>query len=106
ARVRRVRLDLLAQVAHTGPQVIDLVAVLGAPYTREQLTVQQHLAAVGGQFAQEFVLRRGQVNVLALPHDPSPRQVDGEVADREDGRRGLGELRLAARLRTDARELL
>src|ERR1700730_5958120 len=81
-RPLRVRLDLLAQLAHVDAQVLCVGEV--APQLLEQKTVGEDLAdAVNPQAQQLVFLGRELDLLLAGPDDPA-HQIDRQLADAED----------------------
>ncbi len=68
-RLRGIWFEFAAQMANKGTQVGILAAIVGPPDALEQILVGQHLARVAGQFAEQIVLGRGEMDLLAAgPH--------------------------------------
>ena len=96
-RVRRVFLDLLAQVVDVQPDVVRLVAVLVAPDLRQQLIVRNCPARVLDQVVEQAVLGRAQLDPLAVDDHLAAVEIYAQaVVDLEDRLRGRGRRHLGA----------
>src|SRR5690606_10392272 len=67
ARVVRVALELLSQVADVDAQVRAGLRVVPAPHLADQAVVGHDLPGVAGEHGEQSELRRGQVYQPALP---------------------------------------
>src|SRR3984957_7529126 len=85
------RLELGAQPADVHADVLGLGLVPVTPHTSQQMSTGQQLAPVDRQLAQQRELRRRQVHLRAAQPHLLVRQVDRQVAHRDDGRRRPGQ---------------
>src|ERR1035438_725803 len=79
--VRRVVLNLLAQLADKGTQVIDFLAVVRAPDRSEQLAIGDRAAGMGHQVVEDVVFLAREVNRLAGAVDDAPGREHLNLAD-------------------------
>ena len=83
-------------------QVLEVVAVFGAPDLGQQLRVEHDLAGVRGEVLQEQPLGARELDELAVAGDHAPLEVDLDVVERDDARRRAAapdERRMTARTR-------
>ena len=98
----RLRAQLAADAADPDPQVLEVVAVLGAPDLGQQLGVQHDLAGVRGQVLEQQPLGPRELDELAVAGDHPPLEVDLDVVEGDDARRRASrpdERRMTARTR-------
>src|SRR5215469_10928884 len=76
-----VGLELVAQRADIDAQVLDIG--LAAPHLAQDELVGQHLAGMGNQEAQQIVLARRELYLLAAHRDDPAHQIDREIAAAE-----------------------
>src|SRR5215472_5897166 len=69
ARVLRVGLELAAQAADVGPEVVRLLAVLRPPHPLEERGVVEDAAGAAGELDEQLVLRRRQLDLLTVASD-------------------------------------
>jgi len=69
AGIGGVILNLLAQLANEGAQVLDLFAAIGAPHGGEKPGVSNHAAGAAHQAVENIKLLAREVNWLAAPCD-------------------------------------
>src|SRR5579884_3694544 len=82
--VRRVGLDLLAQVSDVQPNVMLFLAIFVAPNLRQQRLVRKDSARIGNQMVQQPVFGRRKLHLLALDQHLVAAEVDGEVLIDDD----------------------
>src|SRR5579862_350126 len=99
-----VGLDLLSQLADQHPEVFRLIDGVRSPDRLEDDAMREDAAGMPGQQGQQVELFRREANLFVLSNDPSPIEVDDEIAGRHLP--GLGVLRFerAAKRGADARE--
>ena len=68
-----------------GPRIFTTSACHHAPHLLQQLAMRAHLAGVPCQQCQQAVLDRGEVDLRPAYGHGMARQVDSQVADRDDG---------------------
>ena len=81
ARLGRIVLDLLPQLAHEDAQIVRVVQVRRAPHFLEQELVGHDVAGVLGEQLQQPVFLRRQHHARAVDGDDARRQVDRERPD-------------------------
>ena len=75
-RPRRILLDLGSQPADVDVDRALTAGVRGAPDPIEELAPAEHLAGMGGQHGQQGKFLRPEMNVLSLPSDSPPDEVE------------------------------
>jgi hypothetical protein len=84
ARPVGVRLDLLPQLAHQYPQVLDVDRLL-SPNFLQELLVRHHQPGVRGKQMQKAVFLAGQLNALPIERHGARYQVHRELPRLHDG---------------------
>src|SRR3954447_228643 len=82
-RVRRIGLELAAQLVEVDAQVVRLLLVRRAPDRLQQVLLADQPARCPDQLRQQPPLGRRQPDDGAVDGDPLGRQVDGEVLGRD-----------------------
>ena len=86
--MRGVVAELLAQLTDVDAQVVALGAVLRAPHLAQQQLLGEQLARVAHEQLEQRQLGAREVHRLAVARDAPAREVDLEVVDAHERRRG------------------
>ena len=81
-----LRAELAADAGDPDAQVLEVVAILGAPDLRQQLGVEHDLAGVGREVLEQQPLGARELHELAVARDHAPLEVDLDVVERQHAR--------------------
>ena len=84
-RVRRIRLNFLAELTDEDVQVFGLLDVVTAPDGPQQNAMREHFAGMADEVHQQVVLLRRQMHLLTPHSDAAGVQVDVKVAGLKQG---------------------
>src|SRR4051812_14590808 len=74
--LRRVGLDLLAQLIDEDAEVLGLVAVIGAPLRLQQLAMSYRAAGVRDEVAQSLEFLRREADIFSIRVDFARIEID------------------------------
>ena len=77
-RVRRIKLNFLAELADEDAQVLGLLDVVTTPDSPQQNAMREHFPGMADQVYQQVVFLRRQMHLLTPYGDPAGVQVDAE----------------------------
>src|ERR1700747_1959903 len=88
-RGRRVLLDLLSDLVHKYPKVIDLVAIVRTPYRLQELPMGQHLIGMSCEIAKKLELLRCEAHAASTRGDLASVEIDFDSAQRQSTARSV-----------------
>src|SRR5579884_1940 len=83
-RMRRILLDLLAQIADVNAEVLGLVSVLSPPNPSKEVLVQDDTPRVRHELVEQLVLGGTELDVSAVGYDTPLSKIDREIAQIEN----------------------